>query len=100
VVLPFSGGGYFRLIPDMVFGAGVRSILNKESGYLFYLHPWEIDPDQPRVHEASAMFKFRHYVNLHRTEAKLRKMIGRFGECRFMTCLEYLEGIGHGREGE
>ena len=90
VVLPFSGGGYFRLIPDMVFNTGVRSILEKEDGYLFYMHPWEIDPAQPRVSQASAFFKFRHYVNLHRTEGKLKRMIGRFGDCRFVTCRDYI----------
>ena len=100
VVLPFSGGGYFRLIPDMVFNTGVRSILEKEGGYLFYMHPWEIDPSQPRVNQASAFFKFRHYVNLHKTEGKLKRMIGRFGDCRFETCKSYIDGIGEGPRGD
>ena len=89
-LLPWAGGGYFRLIPHAIFNMGVRSILKKESGYLFYLHPWEIDPLQPRVNQASTFFKFRHYINLHKTEDKLKKMIRKFGYCRFSTCKAYL----------
>ena len=45
---------------------------------MFYIHPWEVDPEQPRLPGPSAMSKMRHYVNLHRTEAKLRMLLQQF----------------------
>ncbi|MCB2141187.1 DUF3473 domain-containing protein, partial [bacterium] len=53
----------------------------------------EIDPDQPRVNQASAFFKFRHYVNLRKTEGKLKRMIRRFKDCRFISCKSYLDNV-------
>lgn len=92
VVLPLGGGGYFRIIPGPLFEHGVRAILKHQDAYLFYLHPWEIDPDQPRVTSAPASFRFRHYVNLGRTRDKLRHLIAAFHDARFLTCQEYLAG--------
>ena len=89
--LPLGGGGYFRLIPFHAFKYGVRSILNKGRDYLFYMHPWEIDPEQPRVQEASKRYKFRHYINLNRTYPKLTRLIESFKHCRFVTCKQYIE---------
>jgi hypothetical protein len=45
---------------------------------IFYFHPWEIDPHQPRFRRASATSRFRHYLNLHRTEARLRRLLADF----------------------
>jgi len=89
--LPLGGGGYFRLIPFHAFKYGVRSILNKGKDYLFYMHPWEIDQEQPRVQEASKRYKFRHYINLDKTHSKLIRLIESFKYCRFTTCKQYLE---------
>ena len=89
--LPWSGGAYFRLLPLWVFQAGVRSILKRDGAYLFYMHPWEVDPGQPRVRRASPAARFKHYTNLVQTEDKLRKMIERFGDCCFTTCRGYLD---------
>ena len=89
-VLPFGGGAYFRMMPINIFIMGVRWLLNKERAYLLYLHPWEIDPEQPRVNQASYSSKFRHYTNLHKTETKLKKLIECFDYCQFLTCSEYL----------
>ncbi|MBW2569589.1 MAG: DUF3473 domain-containing protein [Deltaproteobacteria bacterium] len=89
-ILPWGGGGYFRLIPLPVFKMGVQSILERQGVYLFYLHPWEVDPEQPRVNHASKFFKFRHYINLDRTASKLLSFIEAFKECRFITCRDYL----------
>ena len=76
--LPAGGGGYFRLLPYAISRALVRS-LNAEGGAaVFYLHPWELDPDQPRIPGTSAKTRFRHYVNLHRTETRLCKLLGDF----------------------
>jgi len=88
--LPWGGGGYFRLFPFFVFRLGIKLILNKDKAYMFYMHPWEIDPDQPVVAEASSFFKFRHYFNLSRTDLKLSKLITNFKQYRFITCKHYL----------
>jgi len=90
-ILPWGGGGYFRLIPFQVFRLGVQSILKKENAYLLYLHPWEIDPEQPKVKEVSKFFKFRHYINLNKTASKLSSFIEAFNQCHFATCHQYLK---------
>jgi polysaccharide deacetylase family protein (PEP-CTERM system associated) len=92
--LPWSGGAYFRLLPLGLFQAGVRSILEADGAYLFYMHPWEVDPGQPRVRKAGPAARFKHYTHLKKTEGKLRKLIQRFGDCRFTTCREYLNAVG------
>ena len=69
-VLPWGGGGYFGLIPFPLFRIGIKRILGQEKAYLFYFHPWEIDPDQPRVSDASMFYRFRHYINLGKTHIK------------------------------
>jgi len=56
-VFPWGGGGYFRLIPFPLFKIGIKFILAQESAYLFYFHPWEIDPDQPRVKDVSVFIR-------------------------------------------
>jgi polysaccharide deacetylase family protein (PEP-CTERM system associated) len=89
-ILPWSGGAYFRLIPLPVFQRGVRAILDRAGAYVFYMHPWEVDPGQPRVAQASRAARFKHYTNLAKTEEKLSRMIERFGDCRFVCCGEYL----------
>ncbi len=93
-ILPWSGGGYFRLLPLSVFNWGVSHLLKRENAYHFYFHPWEIDPDQPRVDDISRMHKFRHYVNLGSTFDKLKKLIQSFGSCRFQTLSQYIETLG------
>jgi Domain of unknown function (DUF3473) len=77
--LPCSGGGYFRLLPYRLFRLGLSRVNQAEgSPGIFYLHPWEIDPDQPRIHEAGRLSKFRHYVNLGRTESRLDRLLRDF----------------------
>lgn len=89
-VLPLGGGGYFRLIPLPVFIQGMKQVFTRQDAFLFYTHPWEFDPDQPRVRQAAAGFKFRHYINLHKTKDKLAGMIQSFRDCRFPTCYQYV----------
>jgi len=82
--LPVAGGGYFRLLPYAVSRWGLASINRREGQpFIFYLHPWEIDPHQPRV-PARWLSRFRHYTNLHKCEARLRRLLGefRFGPAR------------------
>ena len=90
IVLPLGGGGYFRLIPFPVFRHGIISVLKKQDAFVFYAHPWEFDPDQPRVEQASSGFKFRHYINLNLTEKKLTAMIRAFSNLDFNSCANYL----------
>ena len=70
---PVGGGGYFRLLPGAVSRAALRSIA-RERPLCFYLHPWEFDPDQPRV-SASPGKRFRHYLNLSRTLPRLEALL-------------------------
>jgi polysaccharide deacetylase family protein (PEP-CTERM system associated) len=76
---PSSGGGYFRLLP-YALSRWMLSRVNamEQQAALFYFHPWEIDVDQPRIAEASAKARFRHYVNIDRMEAKLSRLMSDF----------------------
>ena len=76
---PASGGGYFRLMPYALSRRLIQRV-NREDGQaaVFYFHPWEIDPAQPRIRGISAKTRFRHYVNLHRMEARLRRLLADF----------------------
>ncbi|MCP4267531.1 MAG: DUF3473 domain-containing protein [Candidatus Brocadiaceae bacterium] len=87
---PWGGGGYFRLLNRTLFRIGVQKILKKESRYMLYMHPWEIDPGQPRVSDAGFFFRFRHYFNLGKCRSKLNSFLGAFQDCRFLTCSQYL----------
>ena len=77
--LPAGGGGYFRLMPYALSRSLIRRV-NEVDGRpaVFYFHPWELDPDQPRVPGTSLKTRFRHYVNLHRTEPRLRSLLRDF----------------------
>jgi polysaccharide deacetylase family protein (PEP-CTERM system associated) len=92
-VVPFGGGAYFRILPFYIFKHGVGKILKKQNAYVFYLHPWELDPKQQRMSQASSSRKFRHYTNLHLTEKKLRKLIDSFNNCQFITASDYLAAV-------
>jgi polysaccharide deacetylase family protein (PEP-CTERM system associated) len=97
--LPWSGGAYFRLMPLWIFIRGIRSILHDGGAYAFYLHPWEVDPSQPKMDQASFRSRFKHYTNLWKTKDKLKRMIELLGDCRFMGCREYLEDKTGYRQG-
>jgi polysaccharide deacetylase family protein (PEP-CTERM system associated) len=78
VALPWGGGAYFRLIPYPVFRAGVARIRSAQPPYVFYIHPWELDPGQPRVDGIAAGYRFRHYTGLKRTERRFAALLGDF----------------------
>ncbi len=78
VNLPVAGGGYFRLLPYAWTAWGIRQLnTEEERPAVFYLHPWEIDPDQPRL-PVGGLSRIRHYTNLGRTEARLRRLLRDF----------------------
>lgn len=84
--IPAAGGGYFRQFPYPVF----RHLFRNASGFgarpqMFYLHPWEIDPEQPRYNNASWFSRFRHYTNLDQCYGRLERLLGDF---RFGTVSE------------
>lgn len=78
VRLPVGGGGYFRLYPYLLSRFALAHLNRSEQNpFMFYLHPWEIDPEQPRI-KSSWLSTFRHYNNLHRCEERLRRLLRDF----------------------
>jgi polysaccharide deacetylase family protein (PEP-CTERM system associated) len=88
--IPIAGGGYFRLFPYPV----LRRLLSRAAAdghpLNMYLHPWELDPEQPRM-VGSLVSQFRHYLNLRKTEARLHQLLTDF---TFATIREAVEAIG------
>ncbi len=77
--LPCGGGGWFRLVPYAGMRWAMQRVnrLDRESA-IFYFHPWEIDPEQPRQKGIDAKTRFRHYLNLERMETRLNRLLGDF----------------------
>ena len=88
--LPIAGGGYFRLYPYALSKAGLKQVNRRQQPFIFYLHPWEIDPDQPRV-ETTWFSRFRHYNNLDKCEHRLQQLMQDF---EFCTAREVLGDLG------
>jgi polysaccharide deacetylase family protein (PEP-CTERM system associated) len=77
--LPAAGGGYFRLMPYSLSRWLLEQVNRKEAApCMFYFHPWEVDPEQPRPGRMDAKTRFRHYVNLERMEGKLARLLKDF----------------------
>ena len=87
--LPVAGGGYFRLYPYFLTKAGLAQVNRRQQPFIFYLHPWEIDPQQPRI-DASWFSRFRHYNNLHKCEHRLERLMKDFD---FTTCWDVLSEL-------
>lgn len=76
---PAAGGGYFRLLPLRYSRWAIRRVNRRDKmPAIFYFHPWEIDPEQPRVAGLPMSAKFRHYVNLQHFEGRLAAMLDEF----------------------
>jgi len=88
---PVGGGGYFRVLPYALTRRALRH-LNEREGQpaIVYLHPWEIDPDQPRL-PVGWLTQFRHSVNTRSAEAKMRRLLREF---RFAPVRDVLAGSG------
>ncbi len=84
--LPVGGGGYFRLYPYGMTRRGLQAINAASRPFAVYLHPWEFDPEQPRL-RPGALRAFRHYVGLRKTETRLIRLLKDF---RFATMSEAL----------
>ena len=89
--IPIAGGGYFRLFPYLLTHWGVRRLnLKEHHPAMIYLHPWEIDPDQPRL-SSGFLTRWRHYINLHKVEGRLRRLLQDFP---FGTMVQVLQERG------
>lgn len=76
--IPWGGGGYFRLYPAGVFRRGLLQAARRRGGGVFYIHPWETDPGQPRMTGLPRSYGFRHYVNLGKAAARLEALCRAF----------------------
>lgn len=77
--LPCGGGGFFRLYPYAISRWALRRVnVNENQPGMFYFHPWEIDPDQPRQSDIGLKTRFRHYLNLDRMESRLCTLLADF----------------------
>lgn len=94
--LPCAGGGWFRLLPYGVTRWALNRV-NRHEGQsaIFYFHPWEIDPAQPRQDGLNRRTRFRHYLNLSRTEQRLQRLLDDFAWGRMDEVL-YQAHQGHG----
>ena len=88
--MPVGGGGYFRIYPYSLTRAVLKRINEREQRpFMFYSHPWEVDPDQP-VFDAGRLSNLRHRTNLHRFEHRLRKL---FSDFRFAPARDVLKNV-------
>jgi len=88
--LPIAGGGYFRLYPYWLSKMGLKQINRQQKPFIFYLHPWEVDPEQPKI-DASWFSRFRHYNNLDKCESRLKNLLSDF---QFGTSWDVLNSLG------
>ena len=88
--LPIAGGGYFRLYPYQILRNLLTRAATEGQPLVMYFHPWELDPDQPRM-EGSLVSKFRHYLNLRKTEARLQQLVKDF---KFASIREAVDTVG------
>ena len=89
IQFPIAGGGYFRLFPYSVSRIFLRQLEKAGTQFVIYLHPWEIDPGQPRM-EGSVVSGVRHYLNLKKTEQRLQYLLRDFS---FAPVVEIVEPI-------
>lgn len=91
--LPTGGGGYFRIFPESFTRWALRRVMNRDGcPVVFYLHPWEIDPEQPRPTGLSPRSRFRHYTNLGKTEGRFRRLLA---DLPFTSFRSFLRLKGH-----
>lgn len=89
--LPVGGGGYFRIYPFWLTRYLLsRRVTQSDQPFVFYLHPWELDPSQPRIPGASRLSNFRHYTNLDKVYTRLSELMDRF---QFSTMADVLSEL-------
>jgi len=77
VAVPAGGGGYFRHLPYAVTNNAFRALSARGEAGVFYIHPWELDPDQPRI-GAPPLTRLRHYTGIRRSDARLARLLSDF----------------------
>lgn len=92
VRLPVAGGGYFRLYPYPLLRALLRKLEGEGCPLVMYMHPWEFDPDQPRM-EGSVLSRIRHYLNLDKTEGRIRALLQDFSFAPIRRVFPQIEQI-------
>lgn len=97
--LPLAGGAYLRFLPPQLFRWGLRRLASAGDPSVLYLHPWEIDHDQPRL-PTSWRVRVNHYHNLHRTHGRVRALLERYAFAPLSRVLERLAEVGRLRERE
>ena len=90
LTIPLAGGAYLRFMPGALFRWGFKRLVTAGQSTVLYLHPWEIDPEQPRQ-DVSLKIRVNHYHNLHRTEARLRSLLETFD---FAPLVDVLADLG------
>ena len=93
MLLPAAGGAYFRLLPYCLVQAALRQCERRGVPGTFYIHPWEIDPDQPRL-AVSRLTRLRHYGGLRRTASRLGRLLAEF---RFTAIRDGVNGLAAAR---
>lgn len=96
VRLPVAGGGYFRLCPYVVMRTFLKKLEGRGSSLVMYMHPWEFDPDQPKM-EGSLLSRLRHYVNLDKTESRMRALLQDFSFAPIRQVFSPIERMYHER---
>ena len=94
--LPVAGGGYFRLFPYAASKMFLKSLEKQGSQLVMYFHPWELDPDQPRM-DGPIVSKVRHYLNLHKMEQRLRWLLKDFSFAPISEAVPSIRGIVEGQ---
>lgn len=92
IQLPIAGGGYFRLFPYSASRMFLKQFEKTGHQFVMYFHPWEIDPDQPRM-DGSLVSQFRHYLNLKRTEKRLQALLHDFAFAPVIDAVEPIREI-------
>jgi polysaccharide deacetylase family protein (PEP-CTERM system associated) len=88
MTLPVAGGGYFRIFPYSVTRWGLKKLNASGQEFVFYIHPWEVDPAQPRIANAGLLSRFRHYYNLGLCRSRLQSLLGDFTFAPLRTILQ------------
>lgn len=88
---PVAGGGYFRIFPYFYTRWGLNKLNKNNQPFVFYIHPWELDPEQPRIEGATLFTKFRHYTNIKKTHARLSMLMRDFNFSTMRDVLTHLD---------
>lgn len=88
--IPIAGGGYFRFFPYTLTKIAVKMLNKSGQPAVFYLHPWELDPDTPRTGQADWRTRFRRNINLKKTASRLKKLLSDFS---FVPINDYIQHV-------